>query len=174
MTICVKLKLNQTNLVLTLLQMAAGVVALLGTLFAMFLFSFGITVLQNEVALCEPFRHMPYALLGLVTVAAVSLCSYGALAVFGLMCQRLKQGTAFTKKNEASLGRIALLCGISGVVIGLAALVALVCYGGFALFFMELTLLAATAYLCVALAAWALRLLLQRGILLEQENRLTI
>lgn len=168
----INMTINRTNLVFTLLQAVAAGIALLGTAAAIYLGCVGISAFLFFLDGAEPW-HMAYAVIGVLTVLAVSVFSYAALYSFFTMCQRLKKGTAFTHANEKGMHRIALSCGVCGGSLVLAGVIALF-YGGFALAFLEIVAILAAAYLCIGLVAYALELLLQRATAIQQENDLTI
>ena len=134
---------------------------------------FSLLKLIRKLSANRVFLNKFHAIIGLLTVAAVSLCSYVALFQFFTLCQRLKNGTAFTAANEKALHRIALCCGFSAAALCIAFIIALF-YGGFYLAFLELLLLFIAAYLCVSLVAYALELLLRRATAIQEENDLTI
>lgn len=163
---------KRTNMVFTLLQIIAVVIAAIGTAVAVVLGIIGGSQLsifigkQNAV-------DIVYAILGLLTVIAVAGGSYVALYQFFTMCQRLKHGTAFTAANEKAMHRIALGCGISGAVLGVM-MVAFMFYQGAFLALIETMCLLSVAYLCVGLVAYALELLLRRATAIQEENDLTI
>ena len=164
---------NRTNLVFTLLQIAAVLIALVGTAAAVLLCSIGLETLL--FFLDQPAHTLAaYAIIGLVTVAVVSVFSYGALYHFFTLCQRLKGETAFTPANEKGMHRIAVCCGVCGAALLAALVLGFVLVNGFALFFVELLLLLGAAYLCIGLVAYALELLLRRATEIQQENDLTI
>lgn len=163
---------KRMNMVLTLLQIVAVVIAAVGTAVAVEL---GI----NGAALLSIFveRHtgtdIVYAIMGLLTVLIVAAGSYTALFQFFTMCQRLKHGTAFTAMNERAMHRIALGCGVSGAVLGVV-MVAFMFYQGAILALIEIMCLLSVAYLCIGLVAYALELLLRRATAIQEENDLTI
>lgn len=164
---------KRTNLVFTLLQAAAVLIALVGTVAAVFLGGWGFSAFgyfMDE----QDYAYVGYAVVGLLTVATVSVFSYGALYHFFTLCQRLKLGTAFTPANEKGMHRIALCCGVCGGTLLVALVMAFVLIGGFALPLVELLLLLGAAYLCIGLVAYALELLLRRATEIQQENDLTI
>lgn len=163
---------KRTNLVFSTLQGIAVIVAIVGTFIALFFAGRGYTALCHY-QIVQRYWYVVYAFIGLITVAVVSLCSYAALYLFFMLCQRLKKDTAFTTINEKALHRIALCCAVCGVVLGVAFVIALF-YGGFYLAFLELLLLLIAAYLCVGLIAYALELLLRRATAIQEENNLTI
>lgn len=163
---------KRMNMVFTLLQIIAVVIAAAGTAVAVVLGIIGGSQLsifigkQNAV-------DIVYAILGLLTVIAVAGGSYVALYQFFTMCQRLKHGTAFTAANEKAMHCIALGCGISGAVLGVM-MVAFMFYQGAFLALIETMCLLSVAYLCVGLVAYALELLLRRATAIQEENDLTI
>lgn len=160
---------RQTALIFTLLQAAAVGIAL-----AVFFGCIGVVSLIENTTAREP-GYLAFTVLAMLAVAVVTLCSLAALYEFFMMCRRLKQGTAFTERNRCALNRIALLCAVSGDAILAAFLIAvMLCWpcGGSA--FMLLTALVGAAYLCVALVAWALAVLVKRATALQQESELTI
>jgi len=164
---------KRTNLVFTLLQVAALLIALVGTVAAVFLGGWGFSAFGHFMDE-QDYAYVGYAVVGLLTVAAVSVFSYGALYHFFTLCQRLKLGTAFTPANEKGMHRIAVCCGICGGTLFLALLLAFAMVNGFALPFVYLLLLFAIAYSCIALVAYALELLVRRATAIQQENDLTI
>lgn len=163
---------KRTNLIFSILQGIAVIIAIVGTMIASFFAGRGYTAFCHY-QIVQRYWFVVYAIIGLLTVAAVSLCSYVALFQFFTLCQRLKHGTAFTATNEKALHRIALCCGFSAAALCIAFIIALF-YGGFYLAFLELLLLFIAAYLCVSLVAYALELLLRRATAIQEENDLTI
>ncbi len=162
--------------VFRLLQWVAAGVGLVGTYVAYYLISEGVAACQGRweewLALGEDYRFT--AVWGIATVAVVGLVSYVALWQFVTMCQRLKQGTAFTAANEQTMGRIALCCAVASGTLLLALLVLLCFCPALPLGLVLLTLLACAAYGAVALVAYALRLLVRRAAALQQESELTV
>lgn len=163
---------KRTTLVFTLLQAVAVLIAIVGTVAAIYLACVGVGTFQLFLEQKE-YWYMAYAVIGLITVAAVSVFSYGALYHFFTLCQRLKNSTAFTLTNEKAMHRIAICCGVCGGTLGVA-LVVFLTYGDFFLALMELMFLLSAAYLCIGLVAYALELLLRRATAIQQENDLTI
>lgn len=163
---------KRTNMVFTLLQIIAVVIAAIGTAVAVEFGIIGGSLLSIFIGK-QNGADIAYALLGLLTVIAVAGGSYVALYQFFTMCQRLKRGTAFTAANEKAMHRIALGCGISGAVLGVM-MVAFMFYQGAFLALIETMCLLSVAYLCVGLVAYALELLLRRATAIQEENDLTI
>ena len=163
---------KRTNMVFTLLQIIAVVIAAVGTAVAVEFGIIGGSLLSIFIGK-QNGADIAYALLGLLTVIAVAGGSYVALYQFFTMCQRLKRGTAFTAANEKAMHRIALGCGISGAVLGVM-MVAFMFYQGALLALIEVMCLLSVAYLCVGLVAYALELLLRRATTIQEENDLTI
>lgn len=163
---------KRTNMVFTLLQIIAVVIAAVGTAVAVEFGIIGGSLLSIFIGK-QNGADIAYALLGLLTVIAVAGGSYVALYQFFTMCQRLKHGTAFTAANEKAMHRIALGCGISGAVLGVM-MVAFMFYQGALLALIEVMCLLSVAYLCVGLVAYALELLLRRATAIQEENDLTI
>ncbi|MBE5803250.1 MAG: DUF2975 domain-containing protein [Clostridiales bacterium] len=163
---------KRMNLVFTLLQIIAVVIAICGTLAAVYLGIIGVTgiILFLEM---KDYGFLAYSVFALLTVVAMAVFSYGALFFFFTLCQRLKHATAFTPANEKGMHRIAVCCGLCGLILFQALAVTLL-YGGFALFFLELLALLIAAYLAIGLVAYALELLLHRATAIQQENDLTI
>ena len=164
---------KRTSLVFTLLQIAAVLIALVGTVAAAFLGSIGVESFFFFLEI-QNHAYAAYAVIGLITVVVVSVFSYGALYHFFSLCQRLKSETAFTPANEKGMHHIAVCCGVCGAALLAALVLGFVLVNGFALFFVELLLLLSAAYLCIGLAAYALELLLCRATAIQQENDLTI
>ena len=165
---------RQTALIFTLLQAATVGIALVGLALAVFFSCVGVVSLIENTTAREP-GYLAFTVLAMLAVAVVTLCSLAALYEFFMMCRRLKQGTAFTERNRCALNRIALLCAVSGGAILATFIIAvMLCWpcGGNA--FMLLTALVGAAYLCVALVAWALAMLVKRATALQQESELTI
>ncbi len=163
---------KRTNMVFTLLQIIAVVIAAVGTAVAVEFGIIGGSLLSIFIGK-QNGADIAYAILGLLTVIAVAGGSYVALYQFFTMCQRLKHGTAFTAANEKAMHRIALGCGISGAVLGVM-MVAFMFYQGAFLALIETMCLLSVAYLCVGLVAYALELLLRRATAIQEENDLTI
>lgn len=164
---------KRTDLVFTLLQVITVVIALLGLLAAIYLGMFGAAFCLFAIA--EPdYAALVYAVIGLITVAAVSVLSLVALYSFFMLCRRLKRETAFTPANGKAMHRIALCCGCSSAGLFIALILAFFLMDGIALGFVEVMLLLTAVYLCVALLAYALELLVHRATALQQENDLTI
>ncbi len=163
---------KRMNMVFTLLQIIAVVIAAVGTAVAVEFGIIGGSLLSIFIGK-QNAADIAYAILGLLTVVAVAGGSYTALFQFFTMCQRLKHGTAFTATNEKAMHRIALGCGISGAVLGVM-MVAFMFYQGAFLALIELMCLLSVAYLCVGLVAYALELLLRRATAMQEENDLTI
>lgn len=163
---------KRTNLVFTLLQVIAVLIALAGTGAAFCLAIVGVESFCSSLT-GQQYGYVAYAIIGLATVAVVSIFSYGALYHFFTLCQRLKNCTAFTPANERGMHRIAVCCVVCGGTL-VVAMVASLPLGGFYLPFLELLFLLAAAYLCIGLVAYALELLLQRATVIQQENDLTI
>lgn len=163
---------KRTNMVFTLLQIIAVVIAAAGTAVAVEFGIIGGSLLSIFIGK-QNGADIAYAILGMLTVIAVAGGSYVALYQFFTMCQRLKRGTAFTAANERAMHRIALGCGISGVVLGVM-MVAFMFYQGALLALIEMMCLLSVAYLCVGLVAYALELLLRRATAIQEENDLTI
>lgn len=163
---------KRTNMVFTLLQIIAVVIAAVGTAVAVEFGIIGGSLLSIFIGK-QNGADIAYAILGMLTVIAVAGGSYVALYQFFTMCQRLKRGTAFTAANEKAMHRIALGCGISGVVLGVM-MVAFMFYQGALLALIEMMCLLSVAYLCVGLVAYALELLLRRATAIQEENDLTI
>lgn len=163
---------KRMNVVFTLLQIIAVVIAAVGTAVAVEFGIIGGSLLSIFIGK-QNAADIAYAILGLLTVVAVAGGSYMALFQFFTMCQRLKHGTAFTAMNEKAMHRIALGCGISGAVLGVM-MVAFMFYQGAFLALIELMCLLSVAYLCVGLVAYALELLLRRATAIQEENDLTI
>lgn len=163
---------KRMNVVFTLLQIIAVVIAAIGTAVAVEFGIIGGSLLSIFIGK-QNAADIAYAILGLLTVVAVAGGSYMALFQFFTMCQRLKHGTAFTAMNEKAMHRIALGCGISGAVLGVM-MVAFMFYQGAFLALIELMCLLSVAYLCVGLVAYALELLLRRATAIQEENDLTI
>lgn len=163
---------KRMNVVFTLLQIIAVVIAAIGTAVAVVLGIIGGSQLSVFIGK-QNAADIAYAILGLLTVVAVAGGSYMALFQFFTMCQRLKRGTAFTAANEKAMHRIALGCGISGAVLGVM-MVAFMFYQGAFLALIETMCLLSVAYLCVGLVAYALELLLRRATAIQEENDLTI
>ena len=115
---------------------------------------------------------LAYAIFGFATVAVVSAATYTALYQFFRMCSRLKQGTAFTRANEHAMRLIALCCFVGGAMLGAGTVFSLAV--NIVLGWCELMLFFTLAYLGVALCAWALHLLLQRAVSMQEEADLTI
>ena len=163
---------KRMNMVFTLLQIIAVVIAAVGTAVAV---QFGIAggALLSIFIGKQNTADIAYAILGLLTVITVAGGSYMALFQFFTLCQRLKHGTAFTAVNEKAMHRIALGCGISGAVLSVS-MVAFMFYQEAFLALIELMCLLAVAYLCVGLVAYALELLLRRATAIQEENDLTI
>ena len=165
---------RQTALIFTLLQAAAVGIALVGLAMAVLFGCIGVVSLIENTAAREP-GYLAFTVLTMLAVAVVTLCSLAALYEFFMMCRRLKQGTAFTERNRCALNRIALLCAVSGSAILAAFLMAVwTCRQCGVGAFMLLVALAGAAYLCVALVAWALAMLVKRATALQQESELTI
>ena len=164
---------KRTNLIFSLLQGIAVAIALLGTAVAFCLAYVGVDSFLLFSSGEKSILSF-YAVIGLITVAVVSLFSYGALYQFFRICGRLKHTTAFTAVNEKGMHRIAVCCGVCGIALALALIISFFCNSGFFLPFVELMFLLSGAYLCVALVAYALELLLQRATAIQQENDLTI
>jgi len=163
---------KRMNMVFTLLQIIAVVIAAVGTAGAVELGIIGGSLLSIFMQQ-QKTVDIIYALLGLLTVVIVAVGSYVALYQFFTMCQRLKHGTAFTAANEKAMHRIALGCGISGATLGVM-LLAFVFYAGSILPLVELICLFSVAYLCIGLVAYALELLVRRATAIQEENDLTI
>lgn len=163
---------KRMRLVFSTLQGIAAVIALIGTVMAVWLILFGWDVFcyfrteqQTLVAL--------YAVIGMLTVAVVSAFSYVALYQFFRLCGRLKNETAFTTVNEQAMRRIAVSCAVCGATLAAALIIAMF-YGGFFLGFVQGMFLLSFAYLSVGLVAYAFELLLRRATAIQQENDLTI
>lgn len=163
---------KRMNLVFTLLQIITVVIALIGTAVAVELGIIGGSLLSVFLQRNDTASAI-YAILGLLTVIVVAGGSYTALYQFFTMCQRLKHGTAFTTVNEKAMKRIALGCGVSGLVLLVTMFAFLFCASA-VLALIELMFLLSAAYLCIALVAYALALLLRRATAIQQENDLTI
>lgn len=153
----------------TLLQAVTVIIALAGTLGAVCLTQLGAELLPMAAASA---LHTAYVVVGFATVAAVSAGTYVALYQFFRLCQRLKQGTAFTRCNERALRLIALSLGVCGLLLALVLVFSVAV--DLVLGWLEMLLLFSVGYLGAALCAWALHLLLQRAVAMQEEADLTI
>lgn len=162
-------KNNRIHTAVTLLQVVTVIIALIGTLGAVVLTLDGIGLLPWVDD--QPLL-LAYAIFGFATVAVVSAATYTALYQFFRMCSRLKQGTAFTRANERAMRLIALCCFVGGAMLGAGTVFSLAV--NVVLGWCELMLFFTLAYLGVALCAWALHLLLQRAVSMQEEADLTI
>lgn len=167
---------KKTSRVFTLLQLVTAGIALVGTYVACCMVMEGAAAYQGQWnEYLQPNEDYRFAAVwGMAAVVVVSLASYSALWQFFTMCERLKHGTAFTAANECSMGCIALSCAVASGAL-LATLVVLVFFcPPIPLVVTELCLLCFVAYGGVALAAYALQLLVRRAAALQQESDLTV
>ena len=155
-----KARMQDTNFVFTLLQVCTGIAILPAlALLAIFL----------------RWWDTPYTLPRVMQVL-LWIIAWGS---FGLMCQRLKHESAFTKRNARSLMCIAVCCGATGLVQALGfvgstavklgnnpALTTAVTIG--------VNMILPAAFLGVSAVALTLRHLLLRARAMQQENELTI
>lgn len=167
---------KKTTRVFSLLQWVTVGVALVGTYVACCLILECVTAYQGQWNkwLNPDADYRFLAVWGIATVAVVSLTSYAALWKFFIMCERLKQGTAFTAANEQGMGHIALCCAVAGAALLVTSGVLVFFCPPVPLGLTNLTLLACAAYGAVALVAYALQLLVRRAVVLQQESELTV
>lgn len=157
-----KARMQDTNFVFTLLQVCTGI-AILPALALLVIFL--------------RWWDTPYTLPRILQVILWT----AAWGSFGLMCQRLKKESAFTRRNARSLMCIAVCCGAIGLVqafgfVGSAAvLLGLENASGLEVVVnMGISVILPAAFLGVAAVALTLRHLLLRAMTMQQENELTI
>lgn len=159
--------------VLTGLQVFTVLLGVGGTVWALLLLAVGGMVMFNaaEKALWDTCI---VALVCLAAVVIVSLCCYRALGCFYRMCARLKDGPAFTDDNCRSLARAARQCAIAGAALGIA-LTVLAVWSWISPTWISAAIYAIPfAFLTIALMLWAVHLLMQRALRIQEENDLTV
>lgn len=169
-----KQRIFSMNMVFTLLQGITIALCVFGLLLVYFPLSMGVQALiDGPAALGFSYAQwLMMLLVGFASVALVSLCCAAALIAFFLMCGRLKRGTAFTRKNQRTMGFIALCSLIAGVtLIAATVLCGLLGAAGIHCLWM---VLGAFLFLAVAAVAWALSLLVRRAVTLQDEADLTV
>ena len=165
---------RQASLIFTLLQVADVGIALAGLVCTVMLSMIGVVSLMENLAAREA-GYLAFTVLAMLAVAAVFICSMAALYQFFMMCSRLRQGSAFTERNGRALTLMAVLCAVcGGIILVMFALALFCCWHCGPGLFLELVAAAGAAYLCVALVAWALAVLVQRATVLQQESELSI
>lgn len=169
-----KKRLSSLNTALTLLQGITVLLCVLGTGMACFPLNIGVHALMDGPSgyglTCA--QWLTLLITGFAAVAIVSLCCAAALIAFFRMCGRLKQGTAFTRKNQRTMGFIALCSLIAGVTLLFTTV--LCCLMDAASIFCLWMTLGAFLFLAVAAVAWALNLLVRRAVTLQDEADLTV
>ena len=165
---------RQASLIFTLLQVAAVGIALAGLVCTVMLSMIGVVSLMENLAAREA-GYLAFTVLAMLAVAAVFICSMVSLYQFFMMCSRLRQGSAFTERNGRALTLMAVLCAAcGGIILVMFVLALLCCWQCGPGLFLDLVAVAGAAYLCVALVAWALAVLVKRATALQQESELTI
>ena len=169
--------LHDTRIIFTVLQALTLLALAGGTLLMLWLDILGISAMLNGLS-APRGELIPFAIIGLLTVAFISVMCYIALISFFTLCGRLKTGTAFTVQNTRAMRRISL-CAL-GVSIGFFACDALICLTSWLVLDPPFHLIdvylvgVGFAFLLVALIVWTLYLLLDRATAIQQENDLTI
>lgn len=166
-----------TRIIFTTLQVLAILALAAGTLLMVWLDILGISALLRGIFDARG-DLIPFSIIGLMTVAFISIMCYIALISFFTLCGRLKTGTAFTKQNTRAMKRIAL-CSLG---VGAAFLLsdALICLTSFMLFDPSFHLVdvylvgISLVFFLIALVVWTLYILLERATAIQQENDLTI
>lgn len=169
-----KQRIFSMNMVFTLLQGITIALCAFGLLLVYFPLNVGVHALMDGPSGygLTYAQWLTLLIAGFAAVAIVSLCCAAALIAFFRMCGRLKQGTAFTRKNQRTMGFIALCSLIAGVT--LIAATALCCLMDAASIFCLWMTLGAFLFLAVAAVAWALSLLVRRAVTLQDEADLTV
>lgn len=103
-------------------------------------------------------------------MALVILNAEAMLALFLLLCQRLKAEKAFSVRNERTLGAMAVLCAVCTALLLFIAIFQCFSSISYAILYGLLTLLG----LAVTLIIWTLCLLMRRAAELQQENDETV
>lgn len=173
----IKKWLYDTRIIFTLLQALAILALAAGTLLMVWLDILGVSALLRGLFDTRG-DLIPFSIIGLLTVAFISVMCYIALISFFKLCGRLKTGTAFTVQNTHAMKRIAL-CSLS---VGAAFLLsdALICLTSFMLFDPNFHLIdvyfvgISLVFFLIFLVVWTLYLLLDRATAIQQENDLTI
>ena len=168
--------LNERN-IFTVLRAATVAAGVIGTAIAALLMWIGADCLIFSLTLCTDGESCTgwtaASVTGLVTVLAVSVCAYVALAAFYRMCGRLCEGGAFTRENARAMARIARCFAAAAAALLLCTAAMTVIWGGFVLPHVYLLLLG-LACAGAALLAKALALLVGRAEDMQRENELTI
>ena len=103
---------------LTALQAMTFMVAGFGTWLAWLLGTLGLIVTREDLFNpAVPVGAKIFILGALATVVVVSVCCYITLGSFFAMLQRMKEETAFTRRNCKALGRMALSCAIAAAAL---------------------------------------------------------
>ena len=162
-------KMNEAPFLFALLRAVTIPVALVGTWFAWMLTVTGLFTVSTK-----PFGMLNIAgIIGMLTVAVASFCSYAALFTFFRLCGRLVHGTAFTDENAAAMRRIAQALLIAGLTACAGITAVWLLFGVLVLPIIYLYVIAA-AFLCAALVSHALAVLVRRAVALQQDSDLTI
>ena len=158
--------------VFRVLRAAAVAAGVIGTLLAAWLAAIGVSCLSWGIE--EQMNDLiAAAATGLLTVLAVGVCCWRALAVFIRMVGRLSRGSAFTEENARAMAAIANMLALSGAALLAAMAALLVICRGLALPMIFL-LMVSLAFFGLALIAYALDVLVRRAAALQQDSDLTI
>lgn len=167
----------RTPAVFTALQVMAAAALAIGTLLACYLGYIGYLGIQLS-RMENSMTVFWMAVVGIVTVADVSVCCYVALIVFLRMCGRLKRGSAFTVENAGAMETIAKCLTVAGLTFWATTLILFLLQGpqtGWSLLQLDgRFLILGFCFLGVALLAYALCLLVRRAAELQRESDLTI
>lgn len=169
-----KQRLFSMNAIFTLLQVITVCLCMVGVLLACIPLDVGVHALMDG----PDYYELTYAqwvtllLVGFIAVSIVSLCCAAALVAFFRMCGRLKHGIAYTRKNQHTMGFIALCSLIAGVTMMVSTLLLFLldAVGVFWIWMILCTFL----FLAVATVSWALSLLVRRAVALQEEADLTV
>ena len=174
-----KKQLSSIRTMFTLLQIVTVLISLLGAYLAVMLLYVGIQALGTGYSgIGMPLgSYVTLLTVGFLSVLTVSGACAVALCTFYRLCERLKQGTAFTRINEQALCRIALCCLTAGLTLAVCCAVLWIaesvwgCVMG--LYWLEMVIMA-VLFLSVSLIARALALLVRRAVVLQEDADLTV
>ena len=149
---------------------AAGALAALGGLFLFFVYA---PLIGQEFQPTVPEAAGLYIpMLG--TVWCTGAVYAAAMFFYFRIVWRIGRDESFSASNARDMGRIALCMLIAGLLLVVLGLLPCILQGIGAGSFWIMTVLAATASICVGTLAWGIGRLLQRAVSLKEENDLTI
>lgn len=169
-----KQRMFSMHAIFTLLQVITVCLCVVGVLMACIPLNVGVHALVDgpDYYGLTYAQWLPLLIVGFTSVGIVSLCCAAALVAFFLMCGRLKHGAVFTRKNQHTMGFIALCSLMAGLTMIVSVLL-LFLWDAVGVFWIWM-MLCAFLFLAVATVSWALSMLVRRAVSLQEEADLTV